>query len=203
MSTNNIQRSADFNATGVNFSNIRKNRMGGKSVYLSGSAGSKLIVQLPKMKAPFGLSEYVDKSSGKSSYSIDLSLDTGDEQIQDLYTKLQHLDKKIIDTVHENSAAWLGKKYTREMMEEVMYKPIIKAPSNPQYASTLKLKILTDQSGDFVPGAYDSDRNPIDIASVGKGDRITTIMGNWVIMVYRYKVWCICSSRPAQNRARY
>ena len=33
----------------------------------------KLMVQLPKMRAPFGLSEFTDQNSGKSSYSVDLS----------------------------------------------------------------------------------------------------------------------------------
>ena len=128
------------------------------------------------MKAPFGISEYEDKASGRKSYSIDLSLDVADEQVKDLCTKLQALDEKVIDTVLANSATWLGKKYTKEMMKEVMYKPIVKVPNNPQYSSTIKLKILTDSSGDFVPDAYDSERNHIDLASIGSGDRVSAIM---------------------------
>ena len=176
MSNTQVKHSTEFNPSDVVFSSIRKNRMGGKSVYLTGNAGRKLYIQLPTMKAPFGLSEYEDKASGRKSYSLDLSLDTSDEKVKDLHTKLQGLDEKVIDVVHQNSGAWLGKKYTKEMMQEVMYKPIIKEPSNPQYSSTIKLKILTDSSGDFVPDGFDSDRNPIDLASVTGGDRVGAIM---------------------------
>ena len=58
-----IQLSTDFSPEAVNFSKLRKNKMGGKAVYLSGSGTSKLYVQLPFMKAPYGLGSYTDENT--------------------------------------------------------------------------------------------------------------------------------------------
>ena len=47
---------SDLSLSDVTFSDIRKNaNNGGKTIYLNGRGKSKLFVQLPKMKAPFGL----------------------------------------------------------------------------------------------------------------------------------------------------
>ena len=68
----------NFSADMVNFSELKKNKLGGKFINLQGSSGEKLNIQLPAMRVPFGLSEFTDKGSGKVTYSLDLSLDDPD-----------------------------------------------------------------------------------------------------------------------------
>ena len=62
-----IQISTDFMPSAINFSKLRKNKMGGKAVYLSSSNNNKLYIQLPFMRAPFGLSSYTDEATKKDS----------------------------------------------------------------------------------------------------------------------------------------
>ena len=87
-----IQKSSTFDVATVQFSKFRKNKNGGKAVYLSGPGGSKIQLQLPYMRAPFGLSTFTDEASKKTSYSLDLSFDVGDSEIEDLSNKLKTLE---------------------------------------------------------------------------------------------------------------
>ena len=90
-----IQQSSTFSPAGLKFCKLRKNRYGGKIVYLD----EKVNLQLPFMRAPFGLSSFTNQSTGQTTYSLDLSLDPDD----DLKAKLTELDDLVVKTVAENS----------------------------------------------------------------------------------------------------
>ena len=45
----------NFDASNVNFSDLRKNKMGGKVVYISNESRKKMLLQIPKMRAPLDL----------------------------------------------------------------------------------------------------------------------------------------------------
>ena len=70
-----IQKSSEFSPAGLKFCKLRKNRYGGKIVYLD----EKVNLQLPFMRAPFGLSSFTNQSTGQTTYSLDLSLDPDDD----------------------------------------------------------------------------------------------------------------------------
>ena len=53
-----IQQSSDFSPASVQFSKLRKNKNGGKAVYLNAGDNKKLYVQLPFLRSPYGLSAY-------------------------------------------------------------------------------------------------------------------------------------------------
>ena len=74
--SNNIQVSNNFEPSTVTFSQLKKNKNGGKSVMLSQDNKKKLYLQLPFMRSPFGLSAFTDEATNKTSYSLDLSFDT-------------------------------------------------------------------------------------------------------------------------------
>ena len=59
-----------FDVNSVVFSNINKNEKGGKAVYLNLPGKQKLLFQLPSMRAPFGLSNFVDKATGKATFAV-------------------------------------------------------------------------------------------------------------------------------------
>ena len=94
-----IQKSSEFSPAGLKFCKLRKNRYGGKIVYLD----EKVYLQLPFMRAPFGLSAFTNQSTGQTTYSLDLSLDD-----DDLKAKLTELDDLVVETVAANSMEWLG-----------------------------------------------------------------------------------------------
>jgi len=171
-----IQLSTDFSTDAVNFSKLRKNKMGGKAVYLSGSGNSKLYIQLPFLRAPYGLGSYTDDATKKTSYSIDLSLDPNDPVSAELEDTLKVFDELVLSTVEANSPEWLGKKYTKSVLQEALYKPLVR-PGKGEWPATFKLKVQTNQTnGSFVPESYNMQREPVPLDSLEKGQRIMAIV---------------------------
>ena len=165
----------DFDSSAVCFSKIRKNKMGGKAVYLNGTNNSKIYLQLPYMRAPYGLGSYTDENTKKTTYSLDLSLDPNDPGSAMVLDKMQALDDLVVNTVAKNSEEWLGKKYNLAVMKEALYKPIVR-PSKGDYPATIKLKVLVDRDGSFVPEAYNSLRENVSVDSIEKGQKVMTII---------------------------
>ena len=167
----NIRKITDFDANTLTFSAVRKNDKGGRAVYLNSQGNQKLLFQLPQMRAPFGLSEFTDKLSGKTSYSLNLSLD--DEKVRSIF---EAIDQKVLDFVVANSEACLGKKYSVEIMREALFKSPMK-PGKDTYAPTLQLKVLTDRDGKgFAVEAYNAAKQRVDLSTLEKGQGIVTII---------------------------
>jgi len=166
-----IRKIADFDVNTLTFSAVRKNDKGGRAVYLNSAGGQKLLFQLPQMRAPFGLSEFTDKATGRTSYSLNLSLD--DEKVR---TVFQSIDDKILEFVVANSEACLGKKYSIDIMREALFKSAIK-PGKDNYAPTLQLKVLPGRDGKgYAVEAYNSAKQPVELATLEKGQGIITII---------------------------
>ena len=173
--SNNIQVSQQFEPSTVTFSQLKKNKNGGKSVMLTHNNKKKLYLQLPFMRSPFGLSAFTDEATNKTSYSLDLSFDTDNEDAMQLSSKLTELDEIILKTVTENSKDWLGKSYDINVIREALYKPLVRQ-GKEGYANTLKLKIQTNQTGDFIPEAYSSDRELIQLDEIERGQKCMCIV---------------------------
>lgn len=170
-----IQQSSEFKPSAIKFSKLRKNKNGGKAVYINNSDGKKLYLQLPYMRSPYGLSTFTDESTGRTSYSLDLSFDTDNTEATELCEKLKELDELVVDTVAKNSKEWLGKEFNVAVLKEALYKPLVR-PSKEPYPSTIKLKVLTKPDGSFVPEAYNNQRESIPLDSIEKGQRVLTII---------------------------
>ena len=170
-----IQQASEFNHASVGFSKLRKNKNGGKAVYLNGDNNRKLYIQLPYMRSPYGLSAYTDEASGRTSYSLDLSFDTDNAEAMELHDKLKQLDDIILYTVAKNSKEWLGKDFNVAVLREALYKPLVR-PGKEQYPATIKLKILTKPDGTFVPEAYNAKRDSVSLDTVEKGQKVLSIV---------------------------
>lgn len=179
MATLQIQQSTDFSASSVQIDTPRKNKHGGKVVYLNNVNGSKLRIQLPKMKAPFGLSNFVDEKKGTPSYSIDLAFedDGADGPINLFRKQLEALDKMVVEFVAKNSKELLGREMKIQTIEDaLLYKPLVRPPSKEGYAHTLHLKVLQDEkTGKFVPEAYNLKKKKVDLADIEKQSRMICI----------------------------
>jgi len=173
--SNNIQVSQQFEPSTVTFSQLKKNKNGGKSVMLNRGNKKKLYLQLPFMRSPFGISTYTDEATNKTSYSLDLSFDADNEDAMQLSSKLLELDDIILKTVTENSKEWLGKSYDINVIREALYKPLVRQ-AKEGYANTLRLKVQTNQSGDFVPEAYNLNQEPIQLDEIERGQKCMCIV---------------------------
>ena len=170
-----IQKFSDFNANNVSFSKLRKNKNGGKAVYLNSSDNKKIFFQLPFIRSPYCLSVYTDETSGRTSYSLDLSFDPDNAESTQLLKAMTELDELVVNTVANNSKEWLGKNFNVAVLKEALYKPIVR-PGKEQYPSTMKLKILTKSDGSFVPEAYSMKRERVSLDSVEKGQKVVAII---------------------------
>ena len=175
-SSNMIQLSSTFDPSSVVCSKMKKNKNGGKTVYINTADGKgKLYLQLPLMRSPYGLSAFADETTNKTSYPLDLSIDPDNEQAVELSEKLKQLDARIIETVAENSKEWLGKVYNVEVMKEALYKPLVR-PGKEEYPDTVKLKVMTKPTGEFMAEAYNPKRELVNIDSIEKGQRCMCIV---------------------------
>lgn len=167
-----LQMFNTFDASNVTFSDVRKNAKGGKAVYLNAVGGGKLIFQLPQLRAPFGLSEFKDEASGRVSYSLPLSLDK-----PEVLEKFAKLDARVLDYITEHSEELLGKKMSREVIAEGMYKSPIKPSTKEGYAPTLNLKVITDlKTGAPATEAYNAQRQPVPLSDLEKGQSLSAII---------------------------
>jgi hypothetical protein len=170
-----IQQSTDFSPASVQFSKLRKNKNGGKAVYLNAGDNKKLYIQFPFMRSPYGLSAFTDEGTGRTSYSLDLSFDPDNAEAMDLHAKLKELDEKIVNEVAKNSKEWLGKEFNVAVLKEALYKPIVK-PGKDQYAPTIKLKVLTKPDGSFVPECYSMQKEQVSLDTIEKGQKAMAII---------------------------
>ena len=170
-----IQQSTDFSPASVQFSKLRKNKNGGKAVYLNAGDNKKLYIQFPFMRSPYGLSAFTDEGTGRTSYSLDLSFDPDNAEAMDLHAKLKELDEKIVNEVAKNSKEWLGKEFNVAVLKEALYKPIVK-PGKDQYAPTIKLKVLTKPDGSFVPECYSMQKEQVSLDTIEKVQKAMAII---------------------------
>jgi len=170
-----IQQSSEFSPADVQFSKLRKNKNGGKAVYLNAGDNKKLYLQFPFMRSPYGMSAFTDESTGRTSYSLDLSFDPDNEEAMALHEKLKELDDIIVNTVAANSQEWLGKEFNVEVLKQALYKPMVR-PGKEQYPSTIKLKILTKPDGTFVPESYSMQKQAVPLDSIEKGNKAMAIV---------------------------
>ena len=184
-----IQLSSAFDVSTITFSKLMKSKKGNKSVYLSGSNGSKVHIQLPYMRAPFGLSTFTDEKSGSQSFSLDLALDENDANpdVLDFKNKIEKLDEMVLTNASKNSKEWFGQDYDAAGLKKYnLFKPMAR-PGKDQYADkkTFKLKILQDsKTGEFVPESYNHKRELVSMTSIEKSQKVMCIIelsSIWII----------------------
>ena len=161
---------SDLSLSDVTFSDIRKNaNNGGKTIFLSGRSVTKLYIQLPKMKVPFGLG--VNEYDGKTSYSLPMAAD--DQTFVDF---LKKLDDLVVTKIVENAETYLGKAMNETVVREALYTALFRPPSDEKYSPIFKTKVLVNQDGTFVPQVFTTDREPFDLNKLEKGQYVTAIV---------------------------
>jgi len=168
--TSSVIKFSDLSLSDVTFSDIRKNANNGKTIYLGGRGNSKLYVQIPKMKVPFGLGVFED-NNGKVSYNLPMTAD--DPTFVDF---LKKFDDMVVTKVVENAETYLGKAMNETVVREALYTALFKPPSDPKYSPIFKTKVLANQDGTFVPQVFTTDRQSFDLNKIEKGQYVTAIV---------------------------
>jgi hypothetical protein len=157
---------------------MSKNKAGGNQVQLKYNNDKRIIIQLPCMTVPFGISEYTpENNTGPVKYSLDLSFRGYDEdsKIKKWLEIMTNLDCHMIDMAVDNSPLWFGKKMSREVVEE-LYRPLLKHSKDPvKYAPTMKLKIRTKIDNTMNVDVFNKDRSSFDINTLLPGSSVKCI----------------------------
>ena len=101
----------------ITFSEPKTNARGGQSIWLN-YEGSKLIIQVPKSKCPFGLGKQQYDEDAPPKYDVSVSLG-GSEKMNDFKEWAAALDQHLQDSAVQNSEKWFGKKKSRGVIEEL------------------------------------------------------------------------------------
>lgn len=152
-----------FDASSISFSEIKKNRNGGKFVNVKG----KTFIRFPPMRAPFGISPPKDQVK---DYYLNLSID--DSAILE---KLVALDDKVLQFVHENSVALLGKQVEVNVMRDLLYASVLKPSKDNKYPPTIKAKASTRDGTETSP-VYNSKKELVSIDDITPGTQVSTVI---------------------------
>ena len=183
--SNNIVKPGNFDESKLEFSEVKTNKYGGKSVWVRYN-GERLLVQTPEMSFPYGLGEYdiTDPKTGEvtgKKYSLNLSFRgidyDGDDpdkvknasQLSDFHQMLQNISTRVIKEATQNSVAWLKLKSPKDGVIEALYQPLINQSTNRdtgepdgKYPDTFKGKIQY-YDGIFKTAVYNMDKERVDL----------------------------------------
>ena len=162
----------DFAVSDVEFSEIKKNARGGKYILLSDN-NQDIYLQLPVLKAPFGINEPGEQAD---EFSVNLTL------TEDVSTKLKELEVKVLDFVHKNSKELFGKVHDKTVLKDALFVPLVKYAKDEEdakkYAPTMKLKVSTGK-GKYMAEFYQKlNGKPtlVEHTEVKKGTSLETII---------------------------
>jgi hypothetical protein len=160
----------DLKVSEIVCSGVTSNKYGGKAIYLNGPGRSRLMFQIPPLKAIVGLKE---SEIAPGTWNMPLSLDN--EAVLKVF---QDLENFTIDTIVANSEALTGKKLTRELvLAGDSWKPFVKAAKKDGYSPILRMAPQVDRATKkFTTEAYNSNRELVPLETLDKGQRVSCII---------------------------
>jgi len=156
----------DFTASDIIFAGIRKNKQGGKFIPLVGGEGGPIRIQLPALRAPFGLNPPRDQVK---EYYVNLSL------TPELEAKFTAVDQRVAEFVHANCVDLMGKTIDLGTLKDILMTGLVKAAKDPKYASTIKLKASRGEGKDLAE-CYNSLREPVALEEIKSGSQLESII---------------------------
>ncbi|RPJ73537.1 MAG: hypothetical protein EHM20_12075 [Alphaproteobacteria bacterium] len=171
-----IVKARDFKPENVKFSEPKENKHGGKVVFINydyedGRPPKTLRIQMPRMKAPFGISGWdTNKKDRKDTSPTKVSNDTLElsfnDETTDLIDKFEKLDELAIETGVLNSKEFFKKKFDKDSLK-LFYKSSVKhyedeeGERDNKYPPRFKTKLVKTQDGTYTVEVYNSVKERI------------------------------------------
>jgi hypothetical protein len=172
--TDDILRIRDFNPKSTLYSKLETNSFGGKKMWVNYQGRKNFRMQLPRMHAPFGVSEFTDQNTGKSKYYLNLSFSKGQDMngiLKMFHEKLGEWDEKVVDDASNNTVAWFKKpanKLTKKAVQKnytsmlSRYKDKQTLEYTGEYPDKVKLK-MPFFNDEFSVEVYDENANRVGV----------------------------------------
>lgn len=164
-----------FKTENVRFSSPRANKHGGKVVYINydyedGNPPKPLRIQMPKMKAPFGISGWdkdrTDKSETSPTEQSNDTLELSIGQELSVVEKLEKLDDLIVQQAVTNSKEYFKKKYDNNYIKNIFKSPLKFSENedgerDEKYPPRIKTKLYKDTDFSYKMQIFDSNKKPV------------------------------------------
>ena len=140
------------------------------------SDAKQLLIQLPRMRVPFGITNNEKFGDGKKwELNFSFNGEERNKKIQRFRSGIKQIDGKIIDSIHECCEEHFGKELKPEILAE-FYKGGVKTSKNPKYADNFKVHL--GMRKDDTPHAefFDKQKNAIDWKEVQPGSEAVAIV---------------------------
>ena len=159
-----VLMSSEFSNENVSFTEPKKNQMGGQNAlinYNNNGRSGPLIIQTPRLRAPFGADRQVPEGGGPVRYTLNLSINNDGASGQ-FFEFIKNLEETVLNAGVELSEKWFGKKKSKEVVAELM-RSVIKYPKEQgKYDPTVKLKLpYNDKGAQF--NLEDEKKNPVNV----------------------------------------
>ena len=130
-----------FKIDTISFGKHKPNVNGGYNIELTvGNGTEEILLQTPKMRAPFGIS--TDKTNPfKKSLDISFQGIETNQSIKAFRELVENVDSMVIDYAVKNSKTFFKKELARDIIAEYYYSGI-KISKKEQYSDTFKFKLL-------------------------------------------------------------
>lgn len=146
--SNSIQKLNKVNLSLFSFTDFQSSKRGGTRAFINYNGKKKFCCRLPKLKSPFGISEYKDK------YSLSLSLENlNDNELSVLYG----LENRVLDFAEKNSVKLFKKQLDKETIKEHYYYEMLKVAEKEDkngnlktYPPLMKIKIPFEYNSDGI-----------------------------------------------------
>ena len=176
--------SNEFSTANVSFTEPKKNQMGGHNVlinYNHNGRSGPLIIQTPRLRAPFGADRQVPDGGGPVRYTLNLSVNN-DGAAGQFFEFIKNLEETVLNAGVDLSDKWFGKKKSKEVVAELM-RSVVKYPKEKdKYDPTVKIKLpYNDKGAQF--NVEDEKKNPINVWLDGEIDLSAIPKGSEVIGV--------------------
>ena len=206
-----VLTATNFSVDSVTFGKHKPNTNGGYNIELTvGDGNDEILIQTPKMRAPFGIS--TDKTNPFKK-SLDVSFQGLDknEGIKSFRSLIEKMDASIINYALNNSETFFKKKLTREVIAEYYYSGI-KVSKKKEYSDTFKFKVLFMKpnpeknlpNGKFITSFWDPAGKEQNENYLDKGDTVTALIKPQMLWVANrsFGITWVCTQLRVQKQQK-
>jgi hypothetical protein len=203
-----VMKITSFDPNHITCSQIKRNQNGAKRIDFSYTdpklKGDFYLIQPPKCRLPFGLTENQNESR-QTSYSLQLSFDnfkSGYEPEVEFIRHIEKIDEYIKQLAVQKSKEWFGKSMKMELMNE-LYHPSIKFSDDWAPLFKMKLPYYNDQ---FDTLFFDNDKRQINpIESIKRGSQVIAVfqLSSMWFMGSKFGVVWTCKQCQVFSQANY
>ena len=199
----------------IKLSEPRENKRGGKAIYMNydyedGEGHKKLRFQLPKMKAPFGISGFVpgEKNSTPNEISNDALQLSASESNLDAIKKIEEMEEMVIKHAFDNSKAIFGKKKSLDILKE-LYTTTVKHSVDEdnnvtdKYPPRIRCKMIKNND-EYITQIFSSSKEKLHM-NIHNHEDILPKMSECTAIIECSSIWIVndrfgITLRPAQMK---